>query len=435
MKISVFGLGYVGAVTAACLSRDGHTVIGVDISDSKVKLISEGKSPVVEPGLNELIAKGVMIGNIFATTNAEAAILDSDVSLISVGTPPSVQGGPNLDYVWSVCETIANVVAKNSKDHVVVLRSTVPPNTLADCAKLFENAGVSSKVHLAFNPEFLRESSAIKDYDSPPYTIIGTISPVAEAAVRQMYQAVEAPIIVVEPPVAEMVKYVANTWHATKVSFANEIGRISKSFGVDGRDVMGIIVQDRKLNISPIYMRPGFAYGGSCLPKDLSSLIYYAQNNNIPIPMISSIPIANQTQISSAARDILSLRCRKVSFLGLSFKPGTDDLRESPNVILIKQLIGEGCSIRIYDPCVQEARLMGTNLAYIRSEIPHFEDLLVPTLGDAVDGAELIVVAHSTKEFQDFVASKLENSTVKVYDLAGIYEQSVDNEKYSGIAW
>ena len=435
MKISVFGLGYVGAVTAACLSRDGHTVIGVDVSDTKINLINQGRSPVVEPGLTELISEGVRLNRIFATSDAERAILDTEVSLISVGTPPTEAGEPDLGYVWGVCRTIAESIEKKESTHVVVLRSTVPPGTLRKCISIFEELGVGSRTELVFNPEFLRESSAIRDYDSPPYTVVGTESYLAEQALRKIYEDIKAPIIVVEPEVAEMVKYVANAWHAAKVTFANEVGRISKSFGVDGRSVMDIIVQDKKLNISKAYMKPGFAFGGSCLPKDLSSLIYYAKQNSVSVPFIDSMPTANQAHIRSVAKEILALGSRKIAFLGLAFKPNTDDLRESPNVILIKYLIGEGCSIKIYDPSVHEARLMGTNLAYIRENIPHFENLLMPSLDSALLDCDLIVVSHSTQLFRDVLENISIDSKIKIFDLAGIFDHPLLGVDYYGIAW
>ncbi len=273
MKISIFGLGYVGAVTAACLARDGHQVIGVDLNPDKVALIARGESPIIEPGLEDLLQQGVSSGRIQATTDGEAAIMESEISLISVGTPAMERGEPDLCYVLNVCKDIASAIKKKNSPHVVMLRSTVPPGTLKHCQNLMAEITEPGLIHTAFNPEFLREGSAIRDYDCPPYTIIGTESSVAEQAVRDLYLQVQAKILVVKPEVAELVKYVANTWHATKVSFANEIGRLAKAFEVDGREVMNIIVQDEKLNVSPVYMRPGFAYGGSCLPKDLEALL------------------------------------------------------------------------------------------------------------------------------------------------------------------
>ncbi|NEO35103.1 MAG: UDP-glucose/GDP-mannose dehydrogenase family protein [Moorea sp. SIOASIH] len=433
MKISIFGLGYVGAVTAACLTRDGHEVIGVDVNPEKVALIAKGKSPIVEPKLGELLADGVAAGLIKATTDAEAAVVQSDLSLISVGTPPAERGEPDLTYVWNVCKEIGAAVSRKKTNHVVVLRSTIPPGTLQKCQTLLDSVTGDGLIHLAFNPEFLREGSAIRDYDQPPYTIIGTKSPVAEAAMRQMYAKIDAPVIVVEPAVAEMVKYVANTWHAAKVGFANEIGRIAKAFGIDGREVMNIIVQDTKLNVSPVYMRPGFAYGGSCLPKDLSALLYYARSMDVPVPLLNTLPATNNLQVDLAVQEVLRLGVRKIALFGLAFKPGTDDLRESPAVLLVKRLLGEGCEVKIYDKAVYKARLMGTNLAYIQSNLPHFEALLMAEPQQALEGAELAVVTHATPEFRQVLLEAPE--ATQILDLAGIFSEPVQELNYRGIAW
>ncbi|MEQ8957691.1 MAG: nucleotide sugar dehydrogenase, partial [Coleofasciculus sp. C2-GNP5-27] len=317
--------------------------------------------------------------------------------------------------------------------HVIVLRSTVPPGTLERCqALLTDTLGVEA-VHLAFNPEFLREGSAIRDYDAPAYTIIGTEDAIAEAAVRQMYATINAPIIVAKPAVAEMVKFVANTWHAAKISFANEIGRIAKAFDIDGRDVMNIIVQDTKLNVSPTYMRPGFAFGGSCLPKDLRALLYCARTMDVPVPLLNAIPTTNQLQIDLAAQAILRSGARRIAVLGLAFKSGTDDLRESPAVLLVKQLLGEGCEIKIYDKAVEEAWLVGTNLAYIQRNIPHFQALLMEEPQQALAGAELVVVTYATSEFRQVLQESAQG--MKILDLAGLFTEPIETLDYQGLAW
>lgn len=433
MKISIFGLGYVGIVTAACLARDGHQVIGVDISSDKVSLINKGESPIVEPGLEELLQQGISNRNIQATVDAETAVQSTEISLISVGTPPISQGEPDLTYVIDVCKEIALAVKKKGTPHVVMLRSTVPPGTLATCQKLMEEVTGKELITTVFNPEFLREGSAIKDYDCPPYTIIGTDFPVAEQAVRKLYERVRAPIMVVKPAVAEMVKYVANTWHATKVSFANEIGRISQAFGVDGREVMNVIVQDKKLNVSPVYMRPGFAYGGSCLPKDLGALLYYARSKNVYAPLINAVPISNELQIDLAVQKILSTKVKNIAILGLAFKANTDDLRDSPTVPLIKRLLGEGCKVKIYDSAVYQANLIGTNLSYIQQNIPHFQDLLVATPQQVLEGAELAVATHNTEE----IRQSLEHASpeTKILDLVGVFTNTPQERLYDSLAW
>ena len=433
MKISIFGLGYVGVVTAACLARDGHHVIGVDISSDKVDLINRGESPISEPGLQDLLQQNCQSGRIQATVDSAKAIEATEMSLISVGTPPMTQGEPDLGYVIDVCKEIAHAVKKKGTSHVVMLRSTVPPGTLEHCHDLMAQITNKDLISTVFNPEFLREGSAIKDYDCPPYTIIGTNSSVAEQAVRELYQKVTAPVIVVEPAVAEMVKYVANTWHATKVSFANEIGRISQAFDVDGRKVMNLITQDKKLNISSTYMRPGFAYGGSCLPKDLGALLYYARSKNVFAPLINSVPATNDIQINLAVSKILDSKVKNIAIFGLAFKANTDDLRESPTVTLIKYLMGEGCNIKIYDPVVYKAQLMGTNLSYISQNLPHFQNLLVPSAQEALEEAELAVVTHNTPEILDVleVASK----KIKILDLVGVFSNIPQEREYESLAW
>ena len=433
MKISIFGMGYVGVVTAACLARDNHQVIGVDVNGDKIASIQQGKSPIVEPGLSDLLQQGVVSGYIRATTDWETAVMQTEMSLISVGTPPIAQGEPDLSYVIDVCKEIALAVKKKAKFHIVMLRSTVPPGTLEACQEIMERVTGKNLISTAFNPEFLREGSAIKDYDCPPYTIIGTESTLAEQAIRKLYTQVKAPVIVVKPAIAEMVKYVANTWHATKVSFANEIGRIAKAFEVDGREVMNIIVQDEKLNMSPVYMRPGFAYGGSCLPKDLGALLYFTRSKNIFAPLINAVPTTNEIQINLAAQQLLKAGVKNIAILGLAFKANTDDLRESPTVPLIKRLLGEGCQVKIYDPAVYQANLMGTNLSYIQQNIPHFQNLLVATPQEALAGAELAVATHNTPEIANILHHA--NPQTKILDLVGVFVQPPQQREYESLAW
>ena len=434
MKVSIFGLGYVGAVTAACLARDGHRVVGVDVNPDKVARVARGESPIVEAGLPDLLAAGARSGRITATADAVAAVADTEVSIISVGTPPDEDGVPDLSYVERVCREIGAAVAAKGAGHVVVLRSTVPPGTTERCAGIIaEAAGDARYVQVAFNPEFLREGSAIRDFDEPPYTVIGADDSVAERAVRELYAAVDAPVHVVPPAVAEMIKYVANTWHATKIGFANEVGRVAKAFGVDGRQVMRLIAEDTKLNVSPVYMRPGFAYGGSCLPKDVNALVHYAGELHVPTPLISAVPVSNQVHIEQAAAAVLRHGRRRVAVLGLAFKPGTDDLRESPAVPLVKRLLGEGCEVRIFDRDVHTARLMGTNLAYIRAHIPHFEALLTNTIEDCLAWSEVVVVTYASDEFARAVCDG--GQARPVVDLAGLFPEPPAGCEYDGIAW
>jgi GDP-mannose 6-dehydrogenase len=433
MRVSVFGLGYVGVVTAACLARDGHDVIGVDINPDKANAVAAGLSPIVEPGLADLLRAGAEAGRIRATGDVVEAVAASDVSLISVGTPSGDGGAPYLGHVFKVVTEIAGAIAARGGEHVVVLRSTVPPGTLARCGELIAETAPDVSVHLAFNPEFLREGSAIADFNAPSYTVIGTSDERAEVAVREMYACVDAPFLVVPAEVAEMVKYVANCWHAAKIGFANEIGRVAKAFGVDGRTVMSIIAQDTKLNVSPAYMVPGFAYGGSCLPKDVRALLHYAQTLHVPMPILSALPASNQAQIDAAYDLVFATRPARVAVFGLAFKSGTDDLRESPAVPLVKRLLGEGCEVRIYAPDVSRPRLMGQNLEYIREVIPHFERLLVEQPVEAACWADTVVLTHPQREFTEALTSAGE--VERVVDLAGVFKERPEGFAYDGIAW
>ncbi|MEG1963089.1 MAG: UDP-glucose/GDP-mannose dehydrogenase family protein, partial [Pseudomonas sp.] len=346
MRISIFGLGYVGAVCAGCLSARGHEVIGVDVSKTKIDLINQGKSPIVEPGLETLLQQGIDTGRLRGTTDFAAAIRDSELSMICVGTPSKKNGDLGLEYIESVCREIGYVLREKATRHTIVVRSTVLPGTvknvvipiLEDCSG--KKAGVDFGV--AVNPEFLRESTAIKDYDQPPMTVIGELDKASGDVLQSLYEELDAPIIRKDIEVAEMIKYTCNVWHAAKVTFANEIGNIAKAVGVDGREVMDVVCQDKSLNLSQYYMRPGFAFGGSCLPKDVRALTYRASSLDIKAPLLNSLMTSNDSQVQNAFDIIESHDKRKVALLGLSFKAGTDDLRESPLVELAERLIGKG---------------------------------------------------------------------------------------------
>lgn len=433
MKVSVFGLGYVGSVTMACLARDGISVIGVDVNPEKVKLLASGQAPIIELGLSELLKAGVENGRLTATTSAKEAVRDSDVTLVSVGTPSEGSGALKLSTVFKVCEQIGQAIAAKNKPHVVIIRSTVLPGTTRQCAEILQQHAGDVPVHVGFNPEFLREGTAIQDYDHPPYTVIGSTDPKAEQALREMYATVEAPIIVMDSAAAEMLKMAANAWHATKISFANEIGRLAKSLNVDGREVMNAITQDTKLNISNAYMRPGFAYGGSCLPKDVRALTYFAKVENINIPLLSALEVSNVAQINLAVERVLAIGKRRIGLLGLAFKPGTDDLRESPAVELAERLMGKGCDLRILDTAVRQAKLIGANRDYIEGRIPHLSTLLVDNAEDLLSHAEVIVVTHGAAEFRDVIA--LIKPEVPIIDLAGILRLPPEGKTYEGIAW
>jgi GDP-mannose 6-dehydrogenase len=359
-------------------------------------------------------------------------VADSDISLICVGTPPQRSGAPDLRYVLRVCEEIGAAVRDKGREHVVVLRSTVAPDTTSRCREILTQTCGDLPVHVAFNPEFLREGCAVKDFDEPPYTIIGTDDAAAERALRELYAAVKAEVVVVDPAAAELLKWVANAWHATKVSFANEVGRVAKASGVDGREVMGLIVRDHKLNVSPVYMRPGFAYGGSCLTKDVAALLAHGGQLGLHLPLVRSLARSNAAHVDAAVAMVLALRPYRLGVLGLSFKPGTDDLRESPAVPLVERLLSEGCAVRIYDRNVRQGLLRGTNSAYIREHLPRFEALLVDSPAEVVSWASVVVVTHASGEFATALRDAPESITV--VDLAGI-EISPNGGRSHGIAW
>ncbi len=436
MRISIFGLGYVGAVCAGCLSARGHDVIGVDISANKIDLINNGKSPIVEPGLEELLQQGLRQGRLRGTTDVAAAVLESDVSFICVGTPSKKNGDLELNYIEGVCREIGMAMRDKNERHTVVVRSTVLPGTaknvvlpiLEDCSG--KKAGVD--FGLAVNPDFLRESTAIKDYDFPPMTVIGELDKASGDLLASIYEELDAPIIRKDIEVAEMIKYTCNVWHAAKVTFANEIGNIAKAVGVDGREVMDVVCQDHKLNLSKYYMKPGFAFGGSCLPKDVRALNYRAGSLDVEAPLIGSLMRSNAAQVQKAFDIIASHDSRKVALLGLSFKAGTDDLRESPQVELAEMLIGKGFDLSIYDRNVEYARVHGANKEYIESKIPHVSSLLNSDLDDVVAKADIIVLGNSDERFAKLAEQA--PSGKRVVDLVGFMPHA-SNGVAEGICW
>ncbi|TNF35049.1 MAG: nucleotide sugar dehydrogenase, partial [Gammaproteobacteria bacterium] len=369
MKVSVFGLGYVGAVTSACLASQGHTVIGVDVHAGKVADLNAGRSPIIEAGLDELMAAGVRDGRLSATTDTAQAIMATETSLVCVGTPSAANGSLNLAHVQSVCQQIGDVLKQKTDWHLVVLRSTVLPGTILDVVKplLEQHSGKRAGIDfgLCNNPEFLRESTAIDDYFNPPKTVVGADDERSADVLMRLYEPLPGPKIRTSLAVAEMVKYADNNWHALKISFANEIGRLAKALAIDSHEVMDIFCQDRRLNISPAYLKPGFSFGGSCLPKDVRALTYRARSLDVETPVLNAILPSNRLPLQDALDTVLSLGKRKVSVLGFAFKPGTDDLRESPVVELIEQMLGKGCQVRVWDPCVQLERLTGANREYL----------------------------------------------------------------------
>jgi GDP-mannose 6-dehydrogenase len=433
MRISVFGLGYVGAVSAACLAKDGHQVIGVDMNDIKVNLIAGGRSPIVEPGLGELIAEHVASGRLHATTDVAEAVLQSDLLFICVGTPGMRNGSIDLTHVRRVCEQIGLALREHPGAPVVVMRSTMLPGTMHEVVipTLEAHSGkrAGEEFGVCVNPEFLREGTAIQDYDNPPKTLIGQFNQASGDRLASVYARMPGPIIRTDIGTAEMVKYADNAWHALKVGFANEIGNICKVLDVDAHRVMEIFCQDTKLNLSPYYLKPGFAFGGSCLPKDLRALLYKAKTLDLALPILGAILPSNEQQIDRAVRAVIEKGSRAVGILGFSFKAGTDDLRESPIVELAERLIGKGYDLRVYDSNVRLASLHGANRDYILNHIPHISRVMVPTIDEVLAHARTIVIGNAAPEFRDVPQRLVDGQTlidfVRICDsrsVAGVYE-------------
>ncbi|MGF2735553.1 nucleotide sugar dehydrogenase [Marinobacter sp. DUT-1] len=436
MRVSIFGLGYVGAVCTASLARRGHEVIGVDVSPVKIDLVNSGKSPIVEPGLEELLGDGVRAHRIQGTTEGMASVLNSEMSMICVGTPSKPNGDLDLTFVEKVARDIGEALREKDDWHLVVVRSTVLPGTVRDVVIpiLQEASGkiAGQDFGVCVNPEFLRESTAIKDYDHPPMTVIGQLDDRSGELLAELYGDLDAPLIRKPIEVAEMIKYTCNVWHATKVSFANEIGNIAKSMGVDGRDVMDVMCLDNKLNISRYYMRPGFAFGGSCLPKDVRALTYRANQMDVKHPLLSSIMSSNNEQVAKAFNIVTGYGRRKISMLGLSFKANTDDLRESPLVELAELLIGKGYDLRIFDRNVDYARTNGANREYINQKIPHLSNLMDSDLRGVVEHGDVLVVGNNDELFETVIAEVPEGK--RVVDLVG-FMKTTTNGVLEGICW
>jgi GDP-mannose 6-dehydrogenase len=403
MKISVFGLGYVGTVSAASLAADGHDVVGVDVNAGKVELINAGRSPIVEPDLEELLAKSVTEGRLRATTDTDDAVRSSEVSLLCVGTPSQRNGSLDLTYLERVSHQIGAALRSKPSYHVVVVRSTVLPGTTHGVVipALERESGKTygTGFGVSVNPEFLREGTALKDFRKPPLTLVGHNHAADASGTIALYQSIDAPLMSTSIRVAEMVKYTSNTWHALKVCFANEIGNLCKQLDVDSHDVMDVFCRDEKLNLSRYYLKPGFAFGGSCLPKDLRALQHRAKELDVDLPVIQSILPSNRLQIDKALEQVMDTGGQQIGLLGFSFKAGTDDLRESPLVILAEALHGKGKRLRIYDKNVSLARLVGANKEYIDKQIPHLSSLLCDTIEEVVDDSEVVVVGTQTPEF------------------------------------
>ena len=437
MKISVFGLGYVGCVSAACFAEEGNSVIGVDVNPTKVEIINDGKSPIIEEGINELIAKVVKTSRLSATTDSARAVNESDISLVCVGTPSNQNGSLHLRHVEQVCREIGAAMKTKAQRHIVVIRSTMLPGTVQNVVvpALEETSGKKAVTDfgICINPEFLREGSSLKDFYSPPFTLIGADDEQTVAALRSLYEKINAPVYATSLKTAEMVKYVCNCFHALKVSFANEIGNLCKALQIDSHEVMDVFCQDTKLNLSPYYLKPGFAFGGSCLPKDLRAINYKAKELDVEVPVLSAILPSNRLQIERAVEMVTQAGTKRVGVLGFSFKAGTDDLRESPMVTLIETLIGKGFELAIYDRDVSLARLVGANKEYIEREIPHISKLMRGGVDGVLADSDVIIIGNRAEEFRG-VRERLRPNQ-QVIDLVRLFDGQTSSENYQGICW
>ena len=435
MRVSVFGLGYVGSVTAACLAADGHRVSGVDTNADKVELLASGRSPIVEESLDQMWAEGVRSGRLTVTTDHRVAVEGSDLALICVGTPSRPDGSVDLSSLEEVVRQIGTVLAGQDRSFVVAVRSTIEPGvsraTVIPALEAAAGRSVGAGMDVCFLPEFLREGSSVSDYYDPPKVVVAGTSRQAIQSILSLMPATDAPCVQVDFEVAEMVKYVDNAWHGLKVGFANEIGRLSKSFGVDSRAVMDLFKLDRKLNISASYLAPGFAFGGSCLPKDLRAIEHAGRVKNVDLPILTSILNSNQRHVLSALEVVTALPGQRLGVLGLSFKAGTDDLRESPMVELVERLVGKGYDLKIYDPAVQLSALMGANRAYILDQIPHVAALMVDSMEEVVAHGDTIVIGNGTAEFVRL--RDLKRNGQAVVDLVGMLGSG--DEGVHGICW
>ena len=438
MKVSIFGLGYVGVVTAACLTEEGHEVVGVDLSQDKVDIINNGQCPIVEPGLEDLIRKGHNAGKLRATVNPTEAVVQTDVSLVCVGTPSRTNGSLDLHSLEAVAKQIGEALREKKSRHCVVLRSTVLPGTTRQLVIPLLETSSRKLAHkdfdVCFNPEFLREGSSIKDFYKPPFTVIAQETSEGGDAVAKLYKGVDGPQERTTYEVAEMLKYTCNCYHAIKVAFANEIGVLCKSMGVDSHRVMQVFALDTKLNISTAYLKPGFAFGGSCLPKDLRALTYKAREKDLEVPVLTSVMESNRVHIQRVVDHIVSLKKKKLGFLGLSFKAGTDDLRESPIVPVIESLIGKGFRVKIYDADVQLASIFGANKKYIEHEIPHISSLMHSKIDDVIRDSDVIVVSKFDKEYPESLAPYIGKKFI--LDLVRLpIDGELETDLYDGICW
>ena len=437
MNVSIFGLGYVGCVSLGCLAKDGHNIIGVDLNKTKVDFINRGESTIVENGIAEIISEQHRLGRISATSDAIDAVQKSEISIICVGTPSTTNGHLNLQAIFEVAEGIGKAIRFKQDFHIIVIRSTVLPGTNAEVSKVVENSSGKNPDEdftIVSNPEFLREGSAVNDFYNPPFTLVGSKNENAIDRLRQLYRNVNAPFYVTEIKTAEVLKYVNNAFHALKITFANEIGNICNKIGVDSHEAMSIFCKDAKLNISPYYLKPGFAYGGSCLPKDLKALKTIAHDNYLQCPVLENIERSNDLQKKIVLDQLVQFNKKNIGFLGLSFKAGTDDLRNSPIIDIMEQLLGKGFNIKIYDKDVHISKLLGANREYILRKIPFIAKFLTNNIQEVVEISDIIVIVNQLDGSFDFDKTISEDKII--YDLVNI---NLNGESkyinYRGISW
>jgi GDP-mannose 6-dehydrogenase len=438
MKISIFGLGYVGAVSLACLARDGHQVIGVDVDPAKLELIASGKTPVVEEGMIDLMAQGVASGRVSVTSDVAHAVEASEVSLVCVGTPSAPNGSQDQAAVLRLAADLGRALAGKTEPHVVVFRSTLVPGTVEDVLRpiLERESGRREGVdfHVCFQPEFLREGSSIRDYDKPPFTVVGANHELPSQRLRELFGHLPCNFIRTSVRSAEMMKYCCNNFHALKITFANETARLCEGLGVDPFEVMDLVCQDTQLNISRAYLKPGFAFGGSCLPKDLRATAYLAKKHDLELPMHAGILLSNRLHIDRAIDKVLASGRRRVGMIGLSFKTGTDDLRESPLVVLAEQLIGKGVQLSIHDPDVQLSRLLGANRRFIETHLPHIGELLEADLAKVVRDSELLIAGIGGAAVVDALATHSRDDQL-VLDLVPLASTEGIRARVEGLCW
>ena len=435
MRINIFGLGYVGCVSAACLAKRRHSVCGIDIDPVKVNIINSGKSPIVEDGLDELISETVSSSNLKAMIGSQ--IPEADISIICVGTPSNENGSLDLKYLIKLAKQIGEFLTQTKSYHLIVNRSTVLPGTIEDILipifESFSGKKAGEDFGVCMNPEFMREGSSIYDFNNPPLTLIGELDKKSGDILEKIYADIDAPLYRSNIKVAEMLKYSSNTFHALKVTFANEIGNICKKVGIDSHEVMEIFTKDTKLNISSYYLKPGFSFGGSCLPKDLRAITYKAKELDLDLPLLNSLMASNKQQIENAFNIISKTGKKNIGVLGLSFKAGTDDLRESPIVELLEKLIGKGYNLKIFDEEVSMAKIFGSNKKYIETVIPHISSLISTSIKGVIDDSDLVIIGKKEISYLD---SLTENDSVYIFDLVKLFSQNKQpKENYEGICW